>query len=142
MSERFRIAGADAAKNTAQDAPGTIFSRGGATLVSPLFEHAHPQRSLSCLNVIEKFRAIEDDVDAVVPVDAKNAPTSDLEDCKDRSFQQRPHRSLFLEEEKKERRTNDKNTSTQLSTKSDQVQLYERGVQEDKQPRPSSRATS
>ena len=86
MSERLRIAGADAAKNTAQDAPGTIFPRGVATLVSPLFEYAHPQRSFWCLNVIENFRAIEDDVDAVVPVDAKNAPTRDLENCKDRSF--------------------------------------------------------
>ena len=37
MNERLRIAGADATKKTAQDAPGTIFSRGVATLVSPLF---------------------------------------------------------------------------------------------------------
>jgi hypothetical protein len=56
-----------------------------------------PQRSLSWLDVVEKFGAVEDDVDAVVPVDAKNAPTRDLENCKERSFPQRPHRSVFLE---------------------------------------------
>src|SRR4030095_2627579 len=41
------------------------------------------------------FRAVEDGVDAAVPVDAKNAPTSDLENCKDRSFPPRPHPSCF-----------------------------------------------
>jgi hypothetical protein len=39
--------------------------------------------------------AVEDGVDAAVPVDAKNAPTSDLENCKDRGFPQRPHRLFF-----------------------------------------------
>ena len=38
----------------------------------------------------------EDGVDAAVPVDAKNAPTRDLENCKERSFPQRPHRSSCL----------------------------------------------
>jgi len=38
---------------------------------------------------------VEDGVDAAVPVDAKNAPTSDLKNCKERTFPQRPHRSLF-----------------------------------------------
>ncbi len=85
----------------AQDAPGTIFSRGAATLVSPFFDHAYPRRRCLRVNVIRKFRTVEDGVDAAVPVDAQNAPTSDLENCKERSFPQRPHRSLFLEEEKK-----------------------------------------
>ena len=39
-------------------------------------------------------RAVAAGVDAVVPVDAKNAPTRDLENCTDRSFPQRPHPSL------------------------------------------------
>ena len=40
-------------------------------------------------------RAVAAGVDAVVPVDAKNAPTRDLEHCTDRSFPQRPHPLLF-----------------------------------------------
>jgi transposase InsO family protein len=40
--------------------------------------------------------AAEDGVDAAVPVDAKNASTRDLENCKERSFPQRPHRSSCL----------------------------------------------
>ena len=123
MRRILRIAQAGAAKKAAQDAPGTIFSRGGATLVSPLFEQAYPQRSLSCLNVIEHFRAVEDDVDAAVPEDAKNAPPRDLENCKDRSFPQRPHRSFFLGGRKKNGRTNDLNSVTKPSTKSDQGHL-------------------
>src|SRR5437867_2543435 len=66
-------------------------------------------------------------MDAAVPVDAKNAPTSDLENCNERSFPQRPHRSLFLERRKEERRTNDKNSATQPSTKSDQVHFAQCG---------------
>ena len=40
-------------------------------------------------------RAVAAGVDAVVPVDAKNAPTRDLEHCTDRSFPQRPHPLLL-----------------------------------------------
>jgi len=58
---------------------------------------------LSRFNVIGKFRAVEDGMDAAVPVDAKNAPTRDLETTK--QFPQRPHRSSFLQEEKEQRRT-------------------------------------
>jgi hypothetical protein len=92
---------------TVQDAPGAIFSRRVATRVSPLFEVALPQTTPSTWTVLERFRARQDGVDAVVLVDAKNASTSDFENCTDRSFQQRPHRSLFLikEEEKNEETT-------------------------------------
>ena len=44
---------------------------------------------------------MEDGVDAAVPVDAKNASTSDLENCTNRSFPQRPHRSPFSYKEEK-----------------------------------------
>jgi hypothetical protein len=53
------------------------------------------RHTLTIDRVRAHFRAVEDGVDAAVPVDAKNAPTSDLENCKDRSFPQRPHRSCF-----------------------------------------------
>ena len=64
-----------------------------------------PRRTGFTVNVIRNFRAIEDGVDAAVPVDAKSASTSDLENCTNRSFPQRPHRSPFLQEEQEQRRT-------------------------------------
>jgi len=58
------IAAADRQEKTAQDAPGAIFSRGVATRVSPLFEHAATHTSQACSIVREDFRAAEDGVDA------------------------------------------------------------------------------
>ena len=112
------IARVGATKNTAQDAPGAIFSRGALLRYPPYFGDAHPQRTRSCCNVLENFRGVEDDVDAAVPVDAQNAPTRDLENCKERSFPQRPHRSSFLAKRTKERSIA---FTDQPSTKSDQV---------------------
>jgi hypothetical protein len=109
-------------EQTAQDAPEATSATSVDLQVPPISRLAYHERKRSCLSVIEHFRGDEDGVDAAVPVDAKNAPTSDLENCKERSFPQRPHRSLFLGIRKEERRTNDKNSATQLSTKSDQVQ--------------------
>src|SRR5262245_37147876 len=83
------------AKTIAQDAPGTIFSRGWLPLVSPLSVDAYAQRRFSRCQVMGQFRATKDSVDAAVPVDAQNAPTRDLENCTNRSFPQRPHRSSF-----------------------------------------------
>jgi hypothetical protein len=82
-------------KNIAQDAPGTIFSR-GPLLWYPLFSTTRSSTArFSCFNVMGKSRTVEDGVDAAVPVDAQNAPTRDLENCTNRSFPQRPHRSVF-----------------------------------------------
>ena len=41
--------------NIAQDAPGTIFSRGAATLVSPFFDHASPRRVFRASTLLEHF---------------------------------------------------------------------------------------
>ena len=84
-----------------QDAPGAIFSRGAATLVCPVFDDAYPRSRFSRVNVIGNFATVEDGVDAAVPVDAQNAPTSDLENCKERSFPQRPHRAFFFERKRR-----------------------------------------
>src|SRR5215468_590148 len=120
MIAHSTISAVDRKDKTAQAAPGAIFSRGVATRVSPLFEVALLQTTLSTLTALESFRARQDGVDAVVPVDAKNASTSDFENCTDRSFQQRPHRSLFLvRRRREERRTHDGDTITELSTRSD-----------------------
>jgi hypothetical protein len=42
-------------KTIAQDAPGTIFSRGGATRVSPRFDHAQPRRRFRASTLFETF---------------------------------------------------------------------------------------
>src|SRR5437773_2799476 len=94
-------------KKPAQDAPGTTIGTSDDRQVPPISRLAYAQRSCSSLNVIENLRAVEDGVDAAVPVDAKNAPTSDLQNRKERGFAQRPHRSSFFSEEEN-RRTNDK----------------------------------
>ena len=59
-------------------------------------------------------------MDAAVPVDAKNAPTRDLENRTERRFPQRPHHYSFCERKKK----NGQSTSvTKPSTESDQAHL-------------------
>src|SRR6266566_322036 len=95
-------------ENTAQDAPEATSVTAVDLQVLPISRLAYRERKRSWLSVIEHFRRDEDGVDAAVPVDAKNAPTSDLENSKERSFPQRPHRSLFLGTRKEERRTNEK----------------------------------
>ena len=92
MSERLSSHRAMRRKKTAQDAPGTIFSRGSLSGIPPLFEHGRPHRHVSCLTVIEPFRAGEDGVDAAVPVDAKNAPTATCKTAKNAVSHKRPHR--------------------------------------------------
>jgi len=80
---------------TAQDAPGTIFLRGVATWVSPVLNNVHPQKALRLRLCRTRLRRTEDAVDAAIPVDAKNAPTRDLETTE--QFPQRQQRSFFLE---------------------------------------------
>jgi hypothetical protein len=86
MSDRLLIIQPMRRNTIAQDAPGTIFSRGAATLVSPFSPTRILEVRFSRVNAIGKFRTVEDGVDAAVPVDAKNAPTSDLENCKSAVF--------------------------------------------------------
>src|SRR6266849_2889500 len=54
----------DARKQNRSGCPRNDFLEGVATLVCPLFDHAYPQRRLSRFNVIARFRAVEDGVDA------------------------------------------------------------------------------
>jgi hypothetical protein len=51
-------------------------------------------------------------VDAVVPVDAQNASTSDFENCTDRSFQQASTPVLFLWKNKEKKKKNEEERST------------------------------
>jgi hypothetical protein len=63
-----------------------------------------------------QLRAAEDAVDAAVPVDAKNAPTRDLENCTNRSFPQRPHRSSFSYKKKRKNEEHCKCANLTVST--------------------------
>src|SRR2546426_1505203 len=65
-------------ENTAQDAPGATVVTWVTLQVPPISRLAYRERKRSCLSVLETFRGDEDGVDAAVPVDAKNAPTSGL----------------------------------------------------------------
>ena len=91
-------------KKTAQDAPGTIFSRGVAIWYPP-FEHVRAQRHVSCLTVLGTFRTGEDGVDAAVPMDAKNAPTATCKTAKNAVSHKRPHRLSFSGKEETEEGT-------------------------------------
>src|SRR5262249_14732164 len=73
-------------------------------------------------DVIDNFQAAEGDVDAATPVDAKNAPTGFGNLAQNARFPQRPHRSLFSW--KNEEKNEEKISSNQLSTKSDQIQWH------------------
>ena len=95
-----------------------IFSKGGATPVSPSVKPTHRRRASSSLNVVETFRAVEDDVDAATPVDAQNAPTGVWKSRKEREIPTAPTSIVFFSEGE-ERRTNQ---SDQLSTESDHPQ--------------------
>lgn len=89
--------------------PQERFSRGGWHLrYPPIFSFAGPRAG-------ENLRTPEDDVDAVVPVDAQTAPTRDLENCPERSFPQRPHRSFVYLAEREEEKTEER-TITQRKT--------------------------
>src|SRR5712692_1208707 len=75
----------DARKQNRSGCPRNDFLEGVATLVCPLFDHAYPQRRLSRFNVIARFRAVEDGVDADVLWTHRTRP-QDLENCTNRQF--------------------------------------------------------
>jgi hypothetical protein len=55
MSDMRRIIRPMRRNNIAQDAPGTILSRGSLLWYPPRFDHAQPRRRFSRVNVIETF---------------------------------------------------------------------------------------
>jgi hypothetical protein len=116
----LRIAAPVATKKAAQDAPRATIGTSGDLQVHSISSSLMLTGGFTVSTVLGRVRAIEEGVDADVPVDAQNAPTSDLENC--RQFSTAPTPIIFPLEEEEERRANDKNSATQLSTKSDQVQ--------------------
>ena len=87
--------------NIAQDAPGTIFSRGGRYAGIPSFRpRASSTARFSRFNVMGNFRTVEDGVDAAVPVDAKNAPTGTWKTAQTAVFHSVHTDQFFLLEER------------------------------------------
>ena len=124
MNEASWVPRRIAIKTTVQDASGATIATSGDHQVHPIFELAEPGVALYQLAVLDNARAIEEGVDADVPVDAQNAPTSDFENCKERSFQQRPHPSVGSQKKKEQQRQKNgrPHSVVKPSTKSDQGQ--------------------
>ena len=109
MSETPRIAQADGTENRS-GCPGNDDRDLGRPPGPPDFERAEAHVGVQALNVLDSVRAIEEGVDAAVPVDAQNAPTSDLENC--RQFSTAPTPIIVFLKKKDERRGNDNNSET------------------------------
>ena len=62
----------------------------------PSVNRTHRHRASSSLNVVEHFRAVEDDVDAATPVDAQNAPTGVWKSRKEREIPTAPTSIIFI----------------------------------------------
>ena len=114
----------DAMKQIAHDASGTIFSRGVATRVSPCYEQSSRQRGLSHGALSSQmFDAPKTTLLTLSSLwTQRTRPQGTWKTAKNAVFHSANSDHLFSEEEKNEERK-DKNTSTQLSTKSDQVQV-------------------
>ena len=111
MSDTLKIAQADARKNPS-GCPRNDDRNRGRPPGLPKFGLAYQSRVFSVASTdTETFRADEEGVDADVPVDAKNASTSDFENC--RQFSTAPTPNLFFFKE--ERRTKNEERTTRNS---------------------------
>ena len=86
--------------------PQERFSRGGRHSGIPHFRHAHRPGGD---HAIEKFRDVEDDVDAATPVDAQNASTGVWKSRKEREIPTAPTSIIFS---LTKRKNEDKTTQT------------------------------
>jgi hypothetical protein len=109
-------------RKTAQDAPGTIFSRGGYSGIPPFSSTRSSKASFVPSDVIDNFPSDEDDVDAATPVDAQNAPTGVWKSRREREIPTAPTSIHVLLERRREKKKNEEQiSSNQLSTKSAQI---------------------
>src|SRR5229473_2738087 len=105
MSETLRIAPTNATKQTAQDALGTIFSRGVATLVSPFFEDAYRQGLPACLRDIDIFARSKTVWTLSSLWTQRTRPQVTLKTAQTTDFNSAHTDHFFLQEEKNEERT-------------------------------------
>jgi hypothetical protein len=115
MHVMVMIAGIDAKKTTAQDAPGTIFSRGWLLWYPPFSSTPILKGTFRAGHVTDNVRATEDDVDAATPMDAQNAPTGVWKSRREREIPTAPTSIIILKEEEKKRRTKSKSAQTNCS---------------------------
>jgi len=106
--------------------PQERFSRGGWLLWYPPLSSTPILKGIfRAGDVIDNFRATEDDVDAATPVDAQNAPTGVWKSRREREIPTAPTSILFCLKEEEMKEDEEQISSNQLSTKSDQIQLSE-----------------
>jgi hypothetical protein len=110
-------------RTTAQDAPGTIFSRGWLLWYPPFSSTPILKGTFRAGHVTDNVRATEDDVDAATPMDAQNAPTGVWKSRSEREIPTAPTSIIFILKRRREEKKNEEQiSSNQLSTKSDQIQ--------------------
>jgi hypothetical protein len=112
MSDTLKIAPADARKNRS-GCPRNDDRDHGRPPGLPKFWLAYHHGTFQWASTdTETFRADEEGVDADVPVDAKNAPTSDFENCRQFSTAPTPNLFFFNKERKKTKERTTRNSVT------------------------------
>src|SRR5713101_1675731 len=104
--------------------PQERFSReGGYSGIPPFSSTRSSKASFAPSDVIDNSPSDEDDVDAATPVDAENAPTGVWKSRREREIPTAPTSIMFfLKKKEKERKNEERISSNQRSTKSDQIQ--------------------
>ena len=92
-------------KKTAEDALGTTIVTSVNLQVHLISSGLMRRRVCNVVSIIDNAPTIEEGMDAAVPVDAQNAPTRDLENC--RQFSTAPTPIICFLERRKKNRTDD-----------------------------------
>jgi hypothetical protein len=124
MSDMLRIGGAHATKKTAQDPPRTTIATSDdlqVYLISGSRMVNEAVSAFSASTMIERFRDIEESVDAAAPVDAQNAPTRGLQNRQERGFAQAPTLGMFSGKKKEERTNRIRFVCSEISSKAASV---------------------
>ena len=111
MSDTLKIAQADARKKPVRMPQERRSGSRRTSRSTQVRARVSPWEFLMASTDTETFRADKEGVDADVPVDAKNASTSDFENC--RQFSTAPTPNLFFFKE--ERRTKNEERTTRNS---------------------------
>jgi len=120
VSEILRIAVLVATKKAAQDAPRATIGTSGDLQVLPIATSLMLTGDFNVSTSLIAFERLKRVWTLTSLWTHRTRPQVTWKTAD--SFPQRPHPSFFPWKKKEERRANDKNGATQLSTKSDQVQ--------------------
>ena len=114
----LRIAAPVATKKAAQDAPRATIGTSGDLQVYPISSSLMLTGLFTVSTSLTAFKRLKRVWTLTSLWTHRTRPQVTWKTAD--SFPQRPHPSLFPRKKKEERRANDKNSATQLSTKSDQ----------------------